>query len=217
VALQLAVNDLVAARAWCQLDEQGSVNTYNYLVTNVVGGGVTDQNFCDDFDTGFMSPFYQAIQPSSVEYRGTQVYFLRRTGFLPSPVSSVAGAHLGTAGTIPMPRDAAPILKYATFDRGPGGRGRLYLPFVSATFLATNGRLTAGYDTIVNAVAATLLNPITITRGAATATLSWQLVKRTHTPLLTYTSQAIITAASADKIGQMHKRGDYGRANASPI
>jgi len=217
MALQLAANDIVIARAWSVLDEQAAVNTYGYFVTNIVGGGVTDQDFCNDFDTLFTSPFYQALQPDSVEYRGVQVYFLRRAGFLPAPVKSTLGAHVGTVGTVPMPRDAAPIMKYAGFNRGPGGRGRLYLPFVSSDYLAINGRLTPAFDTIVNSVCATLLNPITITRGAQSATLVWSLIRRFRDPVPGVSSQVILTAEAANKIGQMHKRGDYGRANESPI
>jgi len=212
----LQVGDVLAMRAWSVLDEQAAVNTYCYRVNAVTGGGVQDQDFCSDFDTLFMSPFYQALQPPTVEYRGTQAYLIHRlAGGLPNPVISLAGAHVGTHGTGPMPRNAAVIMKYATALRGPGGRGRLYLPFVDGDYVADNGRPTAALGVIVNSVCSTLLTPITITRTTNTATLSWVLAHRKKgTP---FAANEILTAQLSDRIGTMKKRGDYGKANTSPI
>jgi len=216
VATSCVIGDILAMRAWSVLDEQAAVNTYNYECISISGGAVTDQDFCSTFDTGFMSPFYQALQPPSVEYRGVQAYFIKRSsGALPAPVSSTAGAHVGTHGTKPVTRNAAPILKYAGFSRGPGGRGRVYLPFVSDDYIASNGRVTNAFDVLVNSVASTLLTPIVITSGGSTATFAWGVAKRPRGGPVTISQ--ILTAQSADRVGQMHKRGDYGRANASPI
>jgi len=216
VATSVAVGDILSMRVWSVLDEQAAVNTYNYECISLGGGAVTDQDFCSTFDTGFMSPFYQALQPPTVEYRGVQAYFIKRaSGVLPSPVVSTAGAHVGTHGTKPVTRNAAPILKYAAFLRGPGGRGRLYLPFVSDDYIANNGRPTNAFDVLVNSVASTLLTPIVVTSGGSTATFAWGIAKRPPGGPVTLTQ--ILTASSAEKVGQMHKRGDYGRANSSPI
>jgi len=214
MALTIAAGDILAVRAWTVLDEQAAVNTWNYLCTNVVGGGITDQDLATQWDTLNGSPFYQFLCPPDVEYRGVQVYFMKRTGFLPAPSVSIAGAHVGVTGTTCLPRVAAGILKYNSFDRGPGGRGRIYLPFVSGDYAAANGRPTVAYDTLVNSFASGLLSPFVITSGGNSATFVWGILKKRTLPM---TLNAAIAAESADKFGNLHKRGDYGKANASPI
>jgi len=180
----------------------------------VTGGGITDQDLATQWDTLNGSPFYQFLMPPDAEYRGVQVYFMKRSGFLPSPSVSIAGAHVGVTGTTCLPRGSASILKYATVDRGPGGRGRIFLPFVSGDYAAANGRPTTAHDVLVNSFASGLLSPFVITSGGNSATFVWGLFKRRTNPK---TLSAAITAESADKFGQLHKRGDYGKANASPI
>lgn len=217
MAVAMSVGDIMSVRAWLQLDEQGAVNTYNYNVISNTGGGATDQQLATAFDAA-IGPFYQLLVPSTVEYRGVQVYFIKRTpGFtLPSPVKSIAAAGVGTATGNPIPRTAAPILKYKTPVRGPSGRGRLYLPFVADSFIANNGRPTNAFDVIVNSNASGLLSPLVVGGGGNTSTLVWSVIhKAVGTPPIT--RGQITEAESADKVGQMHKRGDYGRANASPI
>jgi len=216
MATSLQVGDILSVRAWTVLDEQAAVNTYNYDVISVSGGAVTDADFAQNWDTTLGGGFYPALMPSSCEYRGVQVYFLKRTaGILPAPVSSVIGAGPGTHGTNPTPRNTCVILKYAGFVRGPGGRGRLFMPFADQAYVATNGRPTVALETLINSFASALLSPITVTVGASSAVFAWGIAHRA--PPGPVTINQILTAESADKFGQMHKRGDYGRANSSPI
>jgi hypothetical protein len=215
MATSLQVNDILSFRAWSSLSEQAAVNTYNYEVVSVTGGGITDQDVTNPLEVS-MAGFYNSIQPSSVLWDGLQCYFMRRSGPLPAPVSSVVSAGPGTAGTIPMPKNGAPILKYSTFTRGPGGRGRLYLPFVDSGFLTALGLPNATLNGLINAWCTALLTPLVRTIGANSATLVWGLLTKGVGPAPP-TIKQILTAASADRIGQMHKRGDYGRANASPV
>jgi hypothetical protein len=217
MATALAVGDIISARAWLDLDEQAAVNTYNYECISKTGSGATDVQAATLLDTGLAS-FYRPLVPPTVEYRGVQVYVMFRAGggFLPAPVSSVASAGVGTATGPPLPRNTAPVLKYATGVRGPGGRGRVYLPFVSDDFLATNGRPTNAFDVLANSFASSLLTPFVAGSGGNTATFAWVLLRKHKGGPPTINGQ-IISGESADKFGQMHKRGDYGRANASPI
>jgi hypothetical protein len=217
MSVTMAVGDLMAARVWLELDEQAAVNTYNYQVISSSGAGRTDQDFANDFDTGF-NAFYKSLVPPTVTYRGIQVYFRHRAlgGLMPPPVAAVANSGAGTATNPPVPRNSAPILKYATNTRGPGGRGRVFLPFVSSDFLASNGRPTIAFEVLVNSAASGLLIPFTSGALPDRAVLTWSLF-RNHPGADPTSSGEIVQASSADKFGQMHKRGDYGRANSSPI
>jgi len=56
----------------------------------------------------------------------------------------------------------------------------------------------------------------TVTGAAGTVSMAWILARKPRSSQATSNGQ-IVHAESADKFGQLHKRGDYGRANASPI
>ena len=213
----LATNDIIALRAWCTLGNQASVNTFNFIIQSVVGGGVTDQDVVDQLDPTLFKAFYQPFMAPTATYQGLQLYFVKRAGFLPGPVQSTVGVSPGTNGLNSAPRVVASILKYNTGIRGPIGRGRLFLPFVGADFVSADGEPTAGHDVLVNSFASALLTTIAITVGANTANLVWSLLHRIPGPPVTFTSLPIVQALSADKFGGLRKRGDYGRANESPI
>lgn len=213
----IGVGDILACRVWSVLDEQAAVNTYNYVCSAKVGAGGSDQDMATFLDTA-MASFYPGLYPNTVEYRGVQVYFLKRLGLLTSaaPVQSTTGAAVGTATGFPMPRSACSILKYNDGLRGPAHRGRLYLPFISADWQANNGRPNNAFDTYANSFASALLTPITVGTGGNTSTLVWSLIHKVKgaVPIVRGT---ITVSGVANKFGVLKRRGDYGRANASPI
>lgn len=213
----LAVGDILACRAWLQLDEQGAVNTYNFVVTSNTGTGGTDQDLATAFDTS-VGPFYQSLIPVTVTYRGIQVYWLKHIGLLTvaAPVQSIASSGVGTASGNPLPRNAAPILKYNDGLRGPAHRGRLFFPFVSTLYSANNGRPTTALATALNAFSASLMAPYTVGTSPNQSTLQWCIIQK-HKGAVPTVRGNILFADSANKFGTMHKRGDYGRPNASPI
>jgi hypothetical protein len=213
----IGIGDILAARFWSVLDEQGAVNTLNYVCTAKAGTGGSDQDLASFLDAGSAS-FFRALYPNTVEYRGCQVYFLKRLGVLTAaaPVKSVAGAGVGTATGPPMPRNSAAILKYSTGLRGPANRGRIYLPFISTDHQSSNGRPTTAFDVLVNSFASGLPSPVTVGSGGNTSTLAWSLLHKVK-GAVPIDRGPIVLAESADKYGQLHRRGDYGRANASPI
>ncbi len=216
MSVSIQTGDILSARVWTSANAQAAVNTYNYACITLTGGGVTDQDFANAFDT-IAANLYGPLVTPQVTYDGVQVYFLKRTPMvLPNPVKSVASAGPGTAGGSILPLQTAGILKYNTNLRGPAGRGRVYLPFIASSFLTTLGEPTTAYDVLVNSFCSVLLSPLVVTNGASTATLVWSLVRRELLPAPP-SSTEIVFAESAAKFGVMHKRGDYGRLNVSPI
>lgn len=215
MATSVATGDILSARAWTTLNDQAAVNTFNYECITFSGGAVTDQDFCNAVDV-FWSGFYKGVMSPASSFDGTQVYFLKRSGPLPAPVKEIASAGPGTLGTAPVPPNAAAIMKYNATARGPGGRGRVYLPFFSTLLMGTDGRLTVAGDTAINNLAASLLPAFSVTSGGSSATFQWGLVRRFPRPTPPVINQ-IIQASSANAFGQMHKRGSYGRQNLSPL
>lgn len=212
MATTIAPNDILAVRVWTKLDNQAAVNTFNYQCFAVSGVSVTDVDLASFLVTQ-MTAFYASLCCNQTTYRGMQVYFLRRSGPLPLPANNTAGAGACTGGVNGLPRNTALILKYGGFNRGPSGRGRLYLPFLPTDIMGPDGEPNAGALVLVNSFASAMLTPIVVGSGGNTASLTWQLVKR-KPPIVT---QQIVTAECAEKFGQMHKRGDYGRPNNPPF
>lgn len=212
----IAAGDILLCRSWCTQDAQAAVNTLAYECISVTGGGVTDQDFADVQEPG-LATFYKALMSPGGTFRGIQVYYAKRAGgFLPNPVKATAHAGDGTTGTNSLPKNTCPILKFNTTIRGPGGRGRNFLPFASADYVTPNGIPDAALLILINSLASALLPPIVVTVGANTATLVWSVMHR-NPPAGPVTSNQIVSAEAVDRFGQMHKRGDYGRANSSPI
>ncbi len=213
MATSIQVDDILAVRAWMSLDEQAAVNTYNYRCITLSGGAVTDVDFAAAVQTAYAA-FYKSLSATPVTYHGIQVYFMKRSGSLVNPISNIASAGPCTFSVLALPRVAAGIMKYNTTIRGPGGRGRVFLPFIAADYLDTNSKPSAAYDVLVNSWASNLLAPVVVTAGGSTATMVWGIRTGKGAAM---TCPQIVTALSADKFGNLHKRGDYGRANASPI
>jgi len=216
MSTSIQVGDILSARVWASANAQASVNSYNFQAISLTGGGVTDQDFANAIDTTTANLYGPLFTPQ-VTYNGVQVYYLKRTPMvLPNPVKAVASAGPGTAGGSILPLQTAGILKYNTTLRGPAGRGRVYLPFISSSFLTTLGEPTTAYSVLVNSFCSAMLPPLVVTNGASTCTLVWSLVRKELLPAPPSATQ-IVFAESAEKFGVMHKRGDYGRLNVSPI
>lgn len=215
MATSLAVNDILSVRAWNSCAEQAAVNTYNFQVVSVTGGAITDQDFADTIEP-VMATFYKGYMASSASFDGVQVYIVFRAGPLPRPVSNTLNAGASGGGPNSVPRNTAAIMKYSGVFRGPSLQGRVYLPFVTTAAVTVIGDQSASLVTQINAFATQLKTPIIVTIGANSATLVWGILHR-HPKPAPPTINQIIEAASNGKFGQMHKRGDYGRANQSPI
>jgi hypothetical protein len=217
MAAIIAPNDILAVRMWTVNEEQAAVNTFNYVCLSKVGAGPTDQDLADWADANIGS-YYKSLMPPSCEYRGAQVYFLLRAGGPPLPnfVKSVAHAAVGTATGPPLPGNAAGILKYATLFRGPANRGRVFLPFISDDFLATNGHPTNGFVTLVNGMGALINANPTIGSGGNTGVMEWDIVHRPKGGPVSLRGP-VATAEAGISFATMKKRGNYGRANKSPI
>lgn len=217
MATQIQVGDILAVRAWNHLSDQAAVNTFNFACIASTGAGVTDQDLADGF-APFFATFYTTYMANGATHDGVQVYFMRRTaGFsLPAPVDNTVSAGGGTAGADALPKNTAAILKYTTNVRGPAGRGRVFLPFASTAATTPFGVPTAALNTLINGLASTLLTPTIVGTVPNQSTLVWSLLHRDPVTKVITTTE-LLSAATAFKFGQMHKRGDYGRPNASPI
>ena len=215
MATQLDVDDLLSARVWSTLGSQAAVNTYNFRVTATTGASQTDQQFATAIEL-FFAALYLLILANNAVFNGVQVYRRRSDRPLTAPVQSTAATANGSGGVDAIPKNSCAILKYSTIGRGPGNRGRVFMPFVATAFMDPSGDPDVGLNTLLNGFATNLLIGVNIGTAPDTASLKWVLARFPKLPAPP-TDRQIAAASSANKFGQQHKRGDYGRPNVSPI
>jgi len=215
MASQISITDILSLKTWTTFGPQAAVNTYNFRCVNVTGGSVTDQDFVTAF-AALMGTFYAAVCANGVTFNGCQCYFLRKSGstFLPPPVKDTVGAGPCTGGADALPRNTALIMQYfSNVRRGPGGRGRVFIPFLATAVMDADGHPTTTVNTLVQGFFNSLFGPTIVGTTPNTATFDWVIIQRKPTLDFTLVSEG----GPTKKFGQMHKRGDYGRANVSPI
>lgn len=203
--------DILAVRAWCSFDDQAAVNTFNFRISNKTGTGIDDQDAANLFDL-YMSAFYPPLIANGARYNGVQVYIINHVGPKPAAVKSIANAADGSGGTNAIPRGASAILKYNTSQRGPAARGRLYIPFIATGAMDPHGEPTSA----VNAYFQTFFDATATTFVLGTAPnqvdADWIIY---HRAINDY--DFIVDGGPAAKFSFFHRRGDYGKPNASPI
>lgn len=210
----IVTGDVISVKAWCIFGAQAAVNTFNFQAVAHTGTGSTDATLATEMDL-LMNAFYPTFLCDQAVYRGVQIYFMKRSGPFPPPVSSVVSTAPGVGGTNAIPKNTAMIASYETAVRGPGGRGRLFLPYLATDGMTPQGEPSGALITFVNAFITGLLTPTVSGTGPNTTTIQWVLLKiRKGQPVV---PTALVTGQASGKMGQMHKRGDYGKPNQCPI
>jgi hypothetical protein len=207
----LNIGDIVAIRVWSTFENQAAVNTYNCRVTGKTGLGITDQDLAGSMDL-FMSAFYPTILNNLAVYNGVQVYILNRIGPQPAAVFDNTDAGPGTGSSPAAAKGTAFVLAYTSTVRGPGGRGRLYLPFLAAAAFDNDGQPIAGAATLINAFFAAMATTFIIGTAPNQINLDWVIYHRASR-----TYDFIVGGGLRKTVSNLHKRGDYGKPNVSPI
>jgi hypothetical protein len=203
--------DILACRVWTTFEDQAAVNTYNFRCSGKIGLGVTDQDLAASMDT-FFSAFYPSILNNLAVYNGTQVYILNRVGPLPAGVfyNGNTGPGIGTSPA--APKGTAFVLSYTTGIRGPGGRGRLFLPFLATAALDNNGQPVGPALTLINAFFTSMAGGFLIGTTPNQISIDWIVYHRASR------NYDFIQDGHARKtVSNLHRRGDYGKPNKSPI
>jgi hypothetical protein len=175
------------------------------------GVGIDDQTLADAMDL-FLSTFYTTLIANNARYNGVQVYIINRIGPQPAAVHGSTNAGPGTIGPLAAPKGAAVILAYNTNVRGPSGRGRLFLPFLPTNVFDADGQPLTAAKTFINSFFGAMRSTFIVGTAPDTAQLDWIVYHRRSRSY-----DFIVGGGVKNTVSNLHKRGDYGRANASPI
>jgi len=210
MAIALAVNNIVQTRMYCTLDNQVSINSLFFLVNSIGTPAATDADVATFMDTA-VGAAIKAMLPTASEYRGFQAQIVWPNPRRPAQTGN-AGAGAGTVASDPLPTQVTGLVFLTSNIAGPGGRGRIYLPFPTESQNDASGLPTAGYQTLAGAVITAWFGASAIAEGGRTANLVPVLYKRSA-----HTTTQLITGGVRAKWATQRRRGDYGRPNISPI
>jgi len=186
---------------------QEGINKFQFQVVTVDPGG----NLADlaDAMSTFWLPLYGAAMSSAAQMNGIELRRIWPTKTLAAISKQNAGVGTGSANMIPP--QMAVILKRRTVLVGPGGRGRIFFPFVDRALLQPNGELDVAAAHIV-------FDPILIPMANSANYVDTSARNYSLQPILiknptTGVAQVITDSLLSVKLGAQRRRGEYGRSN----
>jgi hypothetical protein len=211
MANNLEINDKLRFVAFCSLGNQVSMNVFNYRVLDLTGT-VTDVACVDRFDelVGDDLTGYKAFMATSTIYWGIKLSLYGRDP-MPLPVTAKANTGVGTNGANSGPKVACGLTAWLTEFTGPKNRGRTFWPFLGSSYFNPAGDLTAGAIAQLGTLSTSISPVITVGSGGNVAHLQHIIQDK-----VIALSRDITTHTVRTSVASMHKRGDYGKANAEP-
>lgn len=216
-AIPVANGDVVQVKVYCQATEQVSQNVLGYVVSGVLGGGITLQDIANDVDTA-VEAAYKALIFNTAFYYGVEARKFV-AGRLSLANFTKGNVGLGTAGAAGMGRQLAGMFTKQSLLPGLAGRGRFYAPFPASADTVDDGVPTAGYMLRLGVLAAILQAPVAVA-GLGTGLISPVLIRYPRpaaVPPVTLGTTPWGFALARVKWATHRSRGSYGRPNAVPF
>lgn len=212
-ATTLRIGNFLRTQIFCQQQEQVSCNTWTYqVIADQYVQGPTDLDWAVYFEQQ-MAPLMKAIVAADATFLGVKVSQYNNTDKY-YPQTSQTQKGFGTDGPIAMPRQVCGIYSRETAFRGPGFRGRVYLPFPATVDDQSNAVPTAAYvaNLTTLAIKAEGMFQFTGTAGGKCVVAPYLVHKNkliAPTPILGWLVRG--------KWATQRRRGSYGRSNLDPF
>lgn len=214
----LAPGDLlnITTVAYHDPTSQIGVNDWGFVVSAIAGGAAGPQDLATILATDWVDA-WRAWNSDTVTFAMIGVRVINPATGKTSDYGEDPPAVSGLLATPPgiVPSQVSPVVRVVSTYGTRSGRGRRFLPFMSNAWVNSDGRLTAGGVTALNAwVNAVIATQTHTTTGGVDITIAPRLLHRKPLPV---SGTPIISAAVTGSLGTQRRRGDYGRPNASPI
>lgn len=206
------IGDIWKVQSASILANQLAINTLHYIVTDVVGVGISSVQVASAFDA-LQAAAMKGMMAANATYRGVgaQKVFPEVEAF----GSWVGSTGPGTfaSGTGALPTQVCGLVTLRTNRSGRTGRGRVYLPFPdaagnSATLDSPNAAYVAAVATWLTAVQ----GPLTLTVGGNSLVFSLIVLNK----VLPGGSPQVTAFVTQAKWATQRRRGPYGRLNSLP-
>lgn len=215
----MPLNDIYKMRVYCYDADltQVAINTTYWQTTAEAGTGATQFAMASALDA-LLSPVYIAAMSSRSIYRG--LTFQKISPGLPLVASVSTGNNgPGSVGATTAPGQVSGLISFKTPFAGKGFRGRIYIPFPYSTAADGQGRMVAGYQTVLRDIAAVYVAPHTIGAGGNTTTLECSIQHRENPGAIppVYRYYSLDSSNVPLAFATQRRRGQFGRTNPLPI
>lgn len=208
MATPIVLGQIMQIRIITRLDAQVAYNVLHYRCIGFLGVGILPSDFAAAVKTGLTGNWPPIITtPASFRGIGAQQATAPKDG----EVYSVANL-AGTGGANPLPKQVAGLASIYDGQAGRKHRGRIYFPFPDASAVTPDGVPIAAYKTALQVVMTFLTGPIVVTVGANQSTMALSVFHK-----LVGTADPVTVGVIRSVFATQRRRGDYGKANVSPI
>lgn len=176
-------------------------------------------NSADLFTQMFILGFHNGLRDAiSIDAKlvGYKLY-QKSPGQPPLIATDSQGAGLGTGPAGVLPKQCAGLISFKSSIGGPQGRGRVYMPFPSGTWITAGGNTSGVYDAALTTVANSLLDGWTINNvgsggGILTVKPCTKFTLGASGIPLAYDS-----GVPANGFATQKRRGFFGKPNSIPV
>jgi len=212
MAYPVTSNLVIEAQMWCTDNgSQATVNTAQMRIESVAGVPTLQTvalSFCS-----VVAPLYRALLPSDVDFAGVS---LRNITDFPKEVAFYArqATRPGLITSTSMPGQCAGLISFYSEIAGPGGRGRLYFPFLPYTKADSYDNMDAAWTDDLQVLADFLIQGNTFGSGGNSITVTWGHSRVPTDPALNWIPW--VKSVAHPSIATQKRRGFYGRTNSLP-
>lgn len=207
----LALNEIVQFTSVSHFGDQAGLFTWHYRVSAQVGD-ITDQQYLDAWMA--LWPYQSALKSTfsdEATYDGTLAQIIWPIRF--TAVSNTVGAGVGSEVNSGLPRQVSGIITKRSNFADRSGRGRVYIPFPSSTYLSPSGDNTdiptAAYIPFLEDIGEAISTEQPVTIGGSSVTLTPIIYHRMDPSL----SKDITSFLVRRRWATQRRRGDYGQPN----
>lgn len=208
-APQVVVGDVVEVCVYCKLEEQIAINVLHYNIDAVGGVAVEYDEVAGRIYAAIENP-YRDWLTESAQFAGVGI---RRLAPLPKTIQYTRIDPVdGNLTAFTLPAQVSGLISVRTPKPGPGGRGRIYIPFGSINWADVVGNMTPDAEAQLQSIA-----------DALGPTTTWQEATAAWTIVATLQVSGVPSAPECDNIfatgkwATQRRRGNYGKPNALPI
>jgi len=205
----VSTGDILEVRFVCQHTEQVSYNVRHFRVAQVSGQSVSLAEIVNDLATQY-EPDYKNLICAEAQYLGMDIRRVWPTKTV--LYNSTVGAGPGTIAGEILPTQVAGLITLRSETPGPGGRGRMYIPFPSEADNDENGRPEGNYLQRLAFFAALMVEQQFPAGPDGSATLDPVVWSRT-----TQTHKMIVDSVRRTKWATQRRRGGFGKPNTPPF
>ena len=200
---------------WFQLDAQIAIIARLFRYQNSTAGERTTSALIDAaFGTNGLQGALPALIPASAKFLGTS--------YVPSPnpdqlrpAYHIGGAHVGTFGTVSLPKQTCGLITFYSPVQGKHGQGRNYIPFPPVDANELHGVPTASYVTQLTNLGAVMITPALVQGVSGDNGLMFPVLR--PIPGVAGDAATINGRLAHTAWATQRRRSDFGKLNVSPF